>query len=59
MRVKCLQEVKEKARGNNVDLQLAGKKALVTGSSSEPGEAIVKLLAAEGVMFTLPPRPGA
>jgi 3-oxoacyl-[acyl-carrier protein] reductase len=49
MRVKCLQEVKEKAGENNVDLQLAGKKALVTGSSSGLGEAIVKLLAAEGV----------
>lgn len=32
-----------------MDLQLTGKRALVTGSSSGIGEAIVKLLAAEGV----------
>ena len=32
-----------------MDLRLAGKRALVTGSSSGLGEAIVKLLAAEGV----------
>jgi 3-oxoacyl-[acyl-carrier protein] reductase len=32
-----------------MDLQLVGKRALVTGSSSGLGEAIVKLLAAEGV----------
>ena len=32
-----------------MDLRLAGKRALVTGSSSGIGEAIVKLLAAEGV----------
>ena len=31
-----------------MDLQLVGKRALVTGSSSGLGEAIVKLLAAEG-----------
>ena len=31
-----------------MDLKLAGKRALVTGSSSGLGEAIVKLLAAEG-----------
>ena len=32
-----------------MDLRLAGKRALVTGSSSGIGEAIVSLLAAEGV----------
>ena len=32
-----------------MDLRLAGKRALVTGSSSGLGEAIAKLLAAEGV----------
>jgi NAD(P)-dependent dehydrogenase (short-subunit alcohol dehydrogenase family) len=32
-----------------MDLRLAGKRALVTGSSSGLGEAIVKLLAVEGV----------
>ncbi|HEY9047588.1 MAG TPA: SDR family NAD(P)-dependent oxidoreductase [Ohtaekwangia sp.] len=32
-----------------MDLQLKGKRALVTGSSSGLGEAIVKMLAAEGV----------
>ncbi len=32
-----------------MDLRLAGKRALVTGSSSGIGEVIVKLLAAEGV----------
>ncbi|HEX6555207.1 MAG TPA: SDR family NAD(P)-dependent oxidoreductase [Ktedonobacteraceae bacterium] len=32
-----------------MDLRLSGKRALVTGSSSGIGEAIVKLLAAEGV----------
>lgn len=32
-----------------MDLRLTGKRALVTGSSSGIGEAIVKLLAAEGV----------
>ncbi len=32
-----------------MDLRLAGKRALVTGSSSGIGEAIVKLLAAEGI----------
>ena len=32
-----------------MDLRLAGKRALVTGSSSGLGEAMVKLLAAEGV----------
>src|SRR5260370_35256669 len=32
-----------------MDLRLAWKRALVTGSSSGIGEAIVKLLAAEGV----------
>lgn len=32
-----------------MDLKLAGKRALVTGSSSGLGEAIVKLLTAEGV----------
>jgi 3-oxoacyl-[acyl-carrier protein] reductase len=31
-----------------MDLQLSGKRALVTGSSSGLGETIVKLLAAEG-----------
>jgi NAD(P)-dependent dehydrogenase (short-subunit alcohol dehydrogenase family) len=49
MQVKYLQQVKGKARYDNMDLRLAGKRALVTGSSSGIGEAIVKLLAAEGV----------
>ncbi|HEX4207338.1 MAG TPA: SDR family NAD(P)-dependent oxidoreductase [Ktedonobacteraceae bacterium] len=36
-----------------MDLRLAGKRALVTGSSSGLGEAIVKLLAAEGVAMVV------
>jgi NAD(P)-dependent dehydrogenase (short-subunit alcohol dehydrogenase family) len=32
-----------------MDLQLAGKRALVTGSSSGVGEAVARSLAAEGV----------
>ena len=32
-----------------MDLRLTGKRALVTGSTAGLGEAIVKLLAAEGV----------
>jgi NAD(P)-dependent dehydrogenase (short-subunit alcohol dehydrogenase family) len=39
--------VKDKVK--HMDLRLAGKRALVTGSSSGIGEAIVKLLVAEGV----------
>ena len=31
-----------------MDLQLLGKRALVTGSSDDIGKAIAKLLAAEG-----------
>jgi 3-oxoacyl-[acyl-carrier protein] reductase len=38
-----------KGKIKHMDLRLAGKRALVTGSSSGIGEAIVKLLAAEGV----------
>jgi len=38
-----------KGKVYTMDLRLAGKRALVTGSSSGIGEAIVKLLAAEGV----------
>ena len=38
-----------KGKVKHMDLRLAGKRALVTGSSSGIGEAIVKLLAAEGV----------
>lgn len=36
-----------------MDLRLAGKRALVTGSSSGIGEAIVKRLAAEGVVVVV------
>lgn len=36
-----------------MDLKLAGKRALVTGSSSGLGEAIVKMLAAEGVVVVV------
>lgn len=36
-----------------MDLKLAGKRALVTGSSSGLGEAIVKLLAQEGVVVVV------
>ena len=36
-----------------MDLKLAGKRALVTGSSSGIGKAIVKLLAEEGVAIVV------
>jgi NAD(P)-dependent dehydrogenase (short-subunit alcohol dehydrogenase family) len=42
-----------------VDLQLAGKRALVTGSTAGIGEAIAKLLAAEGATVTVNGRTGA
>lgn len=42
-----------------MDLQLAGKRALVTGSTAGIGEAIAKLLAAEGAAVTVNGRTGA
>jgi len=36
-----------------MDIQLKGKRALVTGSSSGLGEAIAKMLASEGAMVII------
>jgi 3-oxoacyl-[acyl-carrier protein] reductase len=40
---------REWSQGNAMNLQLMGRRALITGSSSGIGEAIAKFLAAEGV----------
>jgi 5,10-methylene-tetrahydrofolate dehydrogenase/methenyl tetrahydrofolate cyclohydrolase len=44
------------ARKFNVDLQLVGKTALVTGASQGIGRAIAKGLAAEGVLVAIAAR---
>jgi NAD(P)-dependent dehydrogenase (short-subunit alcohol dehydrogenase family) len=41
-----------------MDLQLNGKKAIVTGGSAGIGLAIVRLLAEEGALVTVPGRNG-
>ena len=42
-----------------MDLELAGKRALVTGSTAGIGHAIAQLLAAEGAVVTVNGRTGA
>jgi len=44
---------RNKGKNDIMDLKLAGKRVLVTGSSSGLGEAIVKLLAAEGAVVVV------
>ncbi|MFZ0440039.1 MAG: SDR family NAD(P)-dependent oxidoreductase, partial [Candidatus Sulfotelmatobacter sp.] len=41
-----------------MDLQLKGKKAIVTGGSAGIGLAVARLLAEEGVQVTIPGRSG-
>jgi 3-oxoacyl-[acyl-carrier protein] reductase len=43
----------QRKAGSTMDLQLKGKRAVVTGSSSGIGEAIAKALAAEGVVVAV------
>jgi NAD(P)-dependent dehydrogenase (short-subunit alcohol dehydrogenase family) len=45
--------------GGSVDLQLEGKRALVTGSTAGIGHAIARLLASEGAAVTVNGRTGA
>jgi NAD(P)-dependent dehydrogenase (short-subunit alcohol dehydrogenase family) len=50
------QTIKESERTTTMDLQLTGKRAIVTGGSAGIGLAVARRLAAEGVQVTIPGR---